>query len=98
METNSILTANILDILFEGRNKTYGAYDLRKTYDKRIGSALGITAIAIAIFAIAVSWKNANNIRTDKYVFIFIIAGLHLFCFGSFVFKIPFKANHKISL
>lgn len=24
METNSILSANILDILFEGRNKEYG--------------------------------------------------------------------------
>ena len=36
METSKILTADSLDILFDGRNKEYGAYDLRKTYNDRI--------------------------------------------------------------
>ncbi len=36
MDVNKILTADFLDILFEGRNKEYGAYELRKTYNKRI--------------------------------------------------------------
>jgi len=36
METSKILTADALDILFDGRNKEYGAYDLRKTYNSRI--------------------------------------------------------------
>ena len=27
MEINKILTADILDIIFDGRNKDYGAYD-----------------------------------------------------------------------
>ena len=49
MDAKIILSANILDILFEGRNKDYGAYDLRNTYDKRIITALVITAIAIII-------------------------------------------------
>ena len=40
MEINKILSADILDIIFDGRNKDYGAYDLRKTYNKRIGTAL----------------------------------------------------------
>lgn len=43
METNNILTADILDILFEGRNKMYGAYELRKTYNRRITKALLLT-------------------------------------------------------
>ena len=64
METNSILSANILDIIFDGKNKIYGAYDLRKTYGKRIGLALGITAIAILIFAVCLSWKNSNNVKS----------------------------------
>ena len=34
MEKQNILTADLLDILFEGKNKTYGAYELRKSYDK----------------------------------------------------------------
>ncbi len=41
MEINKILSADILDILFDGRNKDYGAYDLRKTYNKRIKIAIG---------------------------------------------------------
>ena len=36
MEINKILTADILDIIFDGRNKDYGAYELRKTYNKRL--------------------------------------------------------------
>jgi protein TonB len=51
MEANKILSADVLDILFEGRNKDYGAYDLRRTYNRRIGRALIITA-AIALLAL----------------------------------------------
>jgi protein TonB len=40
MEVNKILNADILDIIFEGRNKEYGAYELRKTYNKRLITAL----------------------------------------------------------
>lgn len=36
MEISKILTADVLDIIFEGRNKSYGAYDLRKTYKRRL--------------------------------------------------------------
>ncbi len=44
MEANKILSADVLDLIFEDRNKDYGAYDLRKTYNKRIILALVITA------------------------------------------------------
>ncbi len=51
MDVNKILTADILDIIFDGRNKQYGAYDLRKTYNKRLTKALLFTAaLAILIF------------------------------------------------
>ncbi len=43
MEVNKILNADILDIIFDGRNKVYGAYDLRKNYNKRIIIALFVT-------------------------------------------------------
>ncbi len=49
METNKILSANILDILFEGKNKDYGAYELRKTDSVRTATALGVTGLAIAL-------------------------------------------------
>ena len=40
MEANKILQANLLDIIFEGRNKMYGAYELRKTYGTRLKYSL----------------------------------------------------------
>ena len=43
METNKILNADVLDIIFEGKNKAYGAYQLRKSYKKTLSRALVIT-------------------------------------------------------
>lgn len=40
METKQILTADYLDILFDNRNKNYGAYVLRVSYRNRFGKAL----------------------------------------------------------
>ena len=51
MEASKILSADILDLVFEGRNKEYGAYELRKTYNKRIITALVITA-SLALLAL----------------------------------------------
>ena len=51
MEINKILNADILDIIFEGRNKEYGAYDLRKTYNKRLVTAIiGTAAVILLLF------------------------------------------------
>jgi protein TonB len=52
MEANKILSSDILDLVFEGRNKEYGAYHLRKTYNKRILLALAITAGVAALMFI----------------------------------------------
>lgn len=49
MEPNKILKSDILDLLFENRNKDYGAYELRRKYNKRITAALLITAGILAI-------------------------------------------------
>ena len=51
MEVNKILSADVLDIIFEGRNKDYGAYDLRKTYNKRLVTSLLIVgALCLLLF------------------------------------------------
>ena len=51
MEINKILSADILDIIFEGRYKEYGAYELRKSYNKRIAYALkGTVVICLVLF------------------------------------------------
>ncbi|MDB5278896.1 energy transducer TonB [Ferruginibacter paludis] len=55
MEINKILNADVLDIIFDGRNKQYGAYELRKTYNGRLTKALLLTAaLAIVLFLASV--------------------------------------------
>jgi protein TonB len=51
MDATKVLSADILDILFERMNKDYGAYQLRKGYNQRLKKALSITA-ALALLAI----------------------------------------------
>jgi protein TonB len=70
MEVNKILSADVLDIIFEGRNKEYGAYDLRKTYNKRlITSLLIVGALCLLLFigylASALLANNDNNKKVD---------------------------------
>ena len=63
MDANKILSADFLDILFDGKNKEYGAYELRKNYTKRLTTALLITAgVALLIFiAVIVGRTVASN-------------------------------------
>lgn len=61
MTNKEILQADLLDILFEHRNKLYGAYALRKTYDRRLGIALGAALLTVLI-SLAISFlKNGDN-------------------------------------
>jgi protein TonB len=65
MEINKILTADLLDLVFDDRNKEYGAYDLRKTYQQRITKAMIITgSIAVLVFGgsvMASSFKSSDK-------------------------------------
>ena len=49
MKTDAILKADILDIIFENKNKMYGAYALRKFYNNRLYKALGIMMGLVAL-------------------------------------------------
>ncbi len=60
MNKNLILSADVLDIIFEGRNKAYGAYDLRKTYNNRVATALAAT-IAISTFLLMTVFAKHEN-------------------------------------
>lgn len=69
MDINKILNSDILDIVFEGRNKQYGAYELRKTYNKRLTKALIITAAAALLLFLstvfASVFKKSNSDALD---------------------------------
>ncbi|MFB9864054.1 energy transducer TonB [Rufibacter immobilis] len=53
METKTIYPATLDDMIFEGRNKAYGAYVLRKLYDRHISQAV-LYAIALFLFGFSV--------------------------------------------
>jgi periplasmic protein TonB len=69
MTTQNILTADVLDIVFENRNKAYGAYALRKYYDKRLMNSMGIMLLIVTAF-ILLSFrfgkKPSLHVVTDK--------------------------------
>ena len=48
MNKDQIMQTDVLDILFENRNKQYGAYALRKFYNNRLLMAVGIMLLAVA--------------------------------------------------
>ncbi|MGG9971440.1 energy transducer TonB [Ferruginibacter sp. SUN002] len=69
MKSELILKSDVLDILFEDRNKTYGAYILRKFYPNRIKYSLLImfsTAIALSLFGFISNERAAKATYADK--------------------------------
>lgn len=67
MDANKILTADFLDILFDGRNKEYGAYELRKNYNKRLTTALLVTAgVALLIFITVIVSRTVGANSKEK--------------------------------
>jgi len=66
LDINKILSADVLDIIFEGRNKDYGAYELRKTYNKRLTTALLVMAAVLAIVFISVLVANFIDANSNS--------------------------------
>lgn len=52
MDSKKILNTDYLDIIFDGRNKKYGGYELRKKYPRRARNAALITLL-VAILIVA---------------------------------------------
>ncbi len=68
MNAEKILQSNLLDILFENRNKQYGAYALRSQYNKQLYKALGFIFI-ITILILLLSQVKKDVVKS----FVFII-------------------------
>ena len=65
MDATKILAADILDILFDGKNKDYGAYELRKNYQRRLGGAI-LMMLAILAVLIAGYYLSKSNTRVAR--------------------------------
>jgi periplasmic protein TonB len=53
-----------LDIVFEGKNKAYGAYELRKNYNKRLTKSMAIiysTIMLFSVYSLLASNKNTSE-------------------------------------
>lgn len=70
MNSNLILKSDVLDIIFENRNKAYGAYTLRKLYPGRIKLALAIVFIVASAFSVLTFLPKTNgNVLSKIYSF-----------------------------
>ena len=66
MDVNKILNADVLDIIFDGRNKNYGAYELRKSYSSRLTKALLITGALLLLIFLGTVFANIVGKNKDK--------------------------------
>ena len=60
MTNNELLHASLLDIVFDNRNKEYGAYALRKEYNQRMFASLGI-GISLILFVVLMNALNNDG-------------------------------------
>jgi protein TonB len=65
MDANKILSADLIDLIFEGRNKSYGAYELRTGYNKRLRNSLLLT-VAIGLLILLLSFISSLDLGTKK--------------------------------
>lgn len=65
MDANKILGADLIDLIFEGRNKSYGAYELRTGYNKRLRNSLLLT-VAIGLLILLLSFISSLDLGEKK--------------------------------
>jgi periplasmic protein TonB len=66
MKTKEKIETDLDEVIFEKRNKEYGAYYLRKTYDKNVSKALTIT---VTLLLLVVAIPLIANYLNDKPYF-----------------------------
>ena len=64
MKTETILQSDVLDIIFENRNKNYGAYTLRKFYNNRLYKSLGGT-FAVVCLLCSFTFINSKVVKPE---------------------------------
>lgn len=64
MDTNKILSSDLLDLVFNDRNKMYGAYELRRHYPQRVMKSLLLTAIISSL--VFAGSLLANSLQPPK--------------------------------
>lgn len=63
MTTQQILKADLLDILFENRNKEYGAYILRRDYPSHLKKAVGFMLLFVIVLFLYSMIKPPEQVK-----------------------------------
>ncbi|MBC7849554.1 MAG: energy transducer TonB, partial [Chitinophagaceae bacterium] len=67
MKPENILEANVLDIIFENRNKEYGAYALRRDYNRRLKTGISVMLGVVILFALFnLGWNGKKTIVDSR--------------------------------
>jgi protein TonB len=68
MKTELIMKSDVLDIIFENRNKAYGAYYLRKFYSNRLVKSLGVTLAGVLVLSAFTLMPEKKSRQKDEDV------------------------------
>jgi periplasmic protein TonB len=68
MEISTILTADVLDIIFEGRNKEYGAYELRRSYRRRLVMSIAVMLSVILMLSIGFVFAGKKTLISQEFI------------------------------
>jgi len=69
MEAKKVLNASLLDIIFDGMNKEYGAYELRKNYNKRLIEAIiGVIIVTLLVFVVAFLFNQSKQVNNQAFL------------------------------
>lgn len=67
MDINKLLNGDYLDILFYGKNKEYGSYELRKKYKKRatIAGAISMLVVGLLFFSTLIDLSKEDDVIVE---------------------------------
>lgn len=71
MDPNSILKSDLLDIIFQGRNKEYGAYELRRTYNRRI--TIAIAGMLALVALVLIGRVIASSVKPEEKDIVMVV-------------------------
>lgn len=66
MDNTNILRTDLLDLIFQGRNKDYGAYELRRNHDRYLKRALLFALLAPLVIWAFTSAKSSDNLAGHR--------------------------------
>jgi protein TonB len=68
IDATNILQLDLLDLLFDGRNKNYGAYELRKNYRKRMLIAVTVTLFCCLLLFLLFTFASRSESRAGSVI------------------------------